>query len=251
MNLSSHVNTPKDNNMEETRKGAVTRIEAGRTKEVEERLVVEQEITITLRGKRLLHTICSPSYLKELAYGYLVSEGWIRAHHDVVSFTQQGSGFDVRLRNDGPPPQQAVSPRPVETPFTLSTDVLLAAAKKCLNQGVTFQKTGGTHAAALGAQSGLINFFEDISRSCALEKVLGDALLRGLPFDETFVFLSSRLPRRMLQKIARCGIPIVGAVSAPTFDAVEEAERLGICVCGFVREQRLNVYSHGWRLGLE
>ena len=236
--------------MEETRRRQVTRIEAGRIEAVEERLVVEQEITITLRGERVLHTICSPSRLKELVYGYLVSEGWIRTHHDIVSCTQQESGFDVRLRNDGLPPQHAVLPRPVESTFTLSTEVLLVAAKECLNQGATFQETGGTHAAAIGDRSGLISFFEDISRSCALEKVLGDALLRGLPFDETFVFLSSRLPRRMLLKVARCGIPIVGAVSAPTFDAVGEAQRLGICVCGFVREHRLNVYSHGCRLGM-
>lgn len=236
--------------MEETRKEAVTRIEAGRIEEVEERLVVEQEITITLRGERLLHTICSPSRLKELVYGYLVSEGWIRAHHDVVSCTQQGSGFDVRLRDAVSSPLQAAKLRQLETPFTLSADILLGAAKECLNQGVTFQKTGGTHAAALGDQSGLINFFEDISRSCALEKVLGDALLRGLPFDEAFVFLSSRLPKRMLLKVAHCGIPIVGAVSAPTFDAVGEAQRLGICVCGFVRGKRMNIYSHKWRAGL-
>ncbi len=236
--------------MEETRRRQVTRIEAGRTKEVEEALVVEQEITITLHGERLLNTICSPSRSKELVYGYLVSEGWIRAHHDVVSCTQQGSGFHIELSDDAPSPQQAVSPLPLENPLTLSEDILLAAAKECLNQGATFQETGGTHAAALGDRSGLINFFEDISRSCALEKVLGDALLRGLSFDETFVFLSSRLPRRMLQKIARCGIPIVGAVSAPTFEAVEEAQRLGICVCGFVRGKRMNIYSHKWRAGL-
>jgi len=236
--------------MKETRERQVTRIEAGRTEEAQERLVVEQEFTITLRGERLLHTICSPSYLKELAYGYLVSEGWIRAHHDVVSFTQQGNGFDIKLSDDAPSPQQAILPQPVESTFTLSADVLLVAAKECLNRGIIFRETGGTHAVALGAQSGLLSFFEDISRSCALEKVLGDALLRGFAFDETFVFLSSRLPKQMLLKVARCEIPIVGAVSAPTFDAVEEAQRLGICVCGFVREQRLNVYSHGWRLGL-
>lgn len=53
----------------------------------------------------------------------------------------------------------------------------------------------------------------------------------------------------LMLKVAHCGIPIVGGVSAPTFDAVEEARKLGICVCGFVCDDRLNVLSHGWRLG--
>jgi FdhD protein len=233
--------------MEETRKRVVTRIETGKIEEASDSLVVEKEITITLGEETRLHAICTPSHLEALAYGYLVSEGWIRSAQDIVLLTSHENGFVVELR-DGVPTSVAV-PRPLETSFTLSTDVLLTAAKECLNRGIIFRETGGTHAAALGDRSEVISFFEDISRSCALEKVLGYALLRGVAFDETFIFLSSRLPKRMLQKIARCGIPIVGAVSAPTFDAVEEAERLGICVCGFVREHRLNVYSHGWRLG--
>jgi len=84
-----------------------------------------------------------------------------------------------------------------------------------------------------------------------LEKVLGDALLRSVTPDETFVFLSSRVPKRMLLKIVRCGIPIVAAVSAPTLAAVTTADKLGVCVCGFARGHRLNVYSHRWRVGLQ
>lgn len=234
--------------MEETRKRAVVRIETGKAEKARDSLVVEKEITITLDKEILLHAICTPSHLEALAYGHLVSEGWIRSAQDVVSLASHENSFVVELRNGVSAP--VTVPRPLETPFTLSTDVLLAAAEECLNRGTIFRETGGTHAAALGDRSGFISFFEDISRSRALEKVLGDALLRGLPFDETFVLVSSRLPRKMLLKVARCGIPIVGAVSAPTFDAVEEAQRLGICLCGFVREQRMNVYSHGWRLGL-
>jgi len=91
---------------------------------------------------------------------------------------------------------------------------------------------------------------EDISRTCALEKAIGEALLRGVDFEQSFAFLSSRVPSRMITKLARCGVPIVAAVSAPTMDAVRLAERLNICLCGFVRDERLNVYAHGWRIGL-
>ena len=54
----------------------------------------------------------------------------------------------------------------------------------------------------------------------------------------------------MISKLARCGVPIVAAVSAPTIDAVRLAEELNVCLCGFVRGERMNVYANGWRLGL-
>ena len=228
----------------------MTRLQAGRVEVAQDDLVVEEEIIVRLREKTLLCTTCTPSHLQELVYGYLLSEGLIRSIQDVASLARHGNGFVIELRDEGACLKPPVLPNFQESSFTLSANVLFAAARECLSRGALFRETGGTHAAALGNRLGLINFFEDISRSCALEKVLGDVLLRGKSFDETFVFVSSRLPKRMLSKIARCGIPIVGAVSAPTFDAVEEAQRLGICVCGFVRENRLNVYSHGWRLGL-
>lgn len=237
--------------MKETGRHLVTRIDAGKTEEIRERLVTEHEISIVLAGQTLVHATCSPSFLKELAYGYLVSEGFIRSDRDVSSFTVQGKAVEIKLKDKLPPTQQAISPRPIESPFTLSADVLLAAAEECLSRGNIFRETGGTHAAALGDRTGLVSFFEDISRNCALEKVLGDALLRAVTPDETFVFLSSRVPKRMLLKIARCGIPVVAAVSAPTLDAVKAADQLRVCVCGFARGHRLNVYSHRWRVGLQ
>jgi FdhD protein len=91
---------------------------------------------------------------------------------------------------------------------------------------------------------------EDISRTCALEKALGAALLAGADLRSSILFLTSRIPRSFVRKAARVGIPIVAAVSAPTFEAVEEAERLGICLCGFVRGDRFNAYSRPSRVGL-
>lgn len=103
---------------------------------------------------------------------------------------------------------------------------------------------------AVSSASGLVALAEDISRTCALEKALGHALVQRADFSQSLAFLSSRVPSRMIAKLARCGIPIVAAVSAPTIDAVRLAEELNVCLCGFVRGDRLNVYAHGWRVSL-
>jgi FdhD protein len=103
---------------------------------------------------------------------------------------------------------------------------------------------------AIGAENRIHTLAEDISRTCALEKALGEALFDGIEFGRCFIGLSSRVPRGFVRKIARAGIPIIAAVSAPTYEAVQEAETLGLCLCGFIRRGRLNVYSNAWRVGL-
>ena len=62
--------------------------------------------------------------------------------------------------------------------------------------------------------------------------------------------LSSRVRADFVRKAARVGIPVIAAVSAPTVEAVDLAEQLGICLCGFVRGSRMNVYANRWRLDL-
>lgn len=235
--------------MERTARIAIIRIEAGRIEDAEDLLVLEREIAIYGNGERAVLTSCSPGHERELVYGFLFSEGFIGSVDEVASIESRRDEIFAEL---GREPRLALDPLPprVESSFTLSAERLLDAARECCGRGAIFRETGGTHAASLGDASRSVNFFEDVSRTCVLEKAMGDALLREIDFEETFLFITSRVSRRMVLKVARCGIPILGAVSAPTLQAVEAAEALNICLCGFVRDERLNVYTHGWRVGL-
>ena len=44
------------------------------------------------------------------------------------------------------------------------------------------------------------------------------------------------------------GIGVLAAVGAPSSLAIQAAESFGMTVLGFVRNERFNIYSHGWRL---
>ncbi|WP_025917102.1 formate dehydrogenase accessory sulfurtransferase FdhD [Herminiimonas sp. CN] len=114
---------------------------------------------------------------------------------------------------------------------------------------VVFNRTGGTHAAALfSAMGALLASAEDLGRHNAMDKVIGQRLLQGLPTAGCGALLSGRVSLELIIKAARAGIELVAAVSAPSSLAIEAADQLGITLCGFVRQGRLTAFTHPQRL---
>ena len=92
---------------------------------------------------------------------------------------------------------------------------------------------------------------EDIGRHNALDKVIGwAALARRVPLSDAVLLVSGRMSFEIVQKAAMAGIPVIGAVSAPSSLAVQTAARLGITVVGFLRGDHFNIYSHPERVDL-
>ena len=146
------------------------------------------------------------------------------------------AGLDaLRLRVPG-----AMPPGPA-----VPAEVVAALPARLREAQGLFASTGGLHAAALfDAEGRLLAAREDVGRHNALDKLVGWAFGEGrLPLHEHVVMVSGRSSYEILQKCLAAGVPVVCAVSAPSSLAVELADRFGITLVGFLREDRFNVYS--------
>ena len=121
-----------------------------------------------------------------------------------------------------------------------SLDYLLALRQQVDAAQHTHQLTGAVHAAATIYNQQLY-LFEDVGRHNALDKLIGWQLRQKVEVD--CVLMTSRLSIELVQKSIRSHIPWLIGMSAPTSTAVRVAERYGLGLAGFLRNNRVTYYS--------
>jgi len=122
--------------------------------------------------------------------------------------------------------------------------------KDLFTAAVHYQASRGIHGAALSDGDRLLVVAEDVGRHNAVDKVAGEALLRGIPTRDRILLSTGRISSEMLLKAARMEVPVLASRTSPTEMAVALAEQLNVTVCGYVRPDGLNLYAgHGLLLG--
>jgi FdhD protein len=79
--------------------------------------------------------------------------------------------------------------------------------------------------------------------------VIGWALLdKRIPACGLILIVSGRASFELVQKAVMAGIPVLGAVSAPSSLAADLADESGLTLAAFIRNASMNVYSHPTRI---
>jgi FdhD protein len=253
----------------------VTEWEDGQIRSGSDDLAAEEPLQILACGNPLVVTMRTPGHDRELAAGFLRTEGLIDSRDQILSFRDQQSGncqagntVDVELREAVVKPEtpQRNFPsnsscglcgktsidavrmrglRPLVPGFTIDAETLCSLPEKLRASQSVFDRTGGLHAAALfNAEGDLVALREDIGRHNAVDKVVGWALLQGMiPLSNHMLLVSGRGGFEIIQKAIAAGLPIVASVSAPSSLAVRLARELNLTLIGFLRGRRFVVYS--------
>ncbi len=116
-----------------------------------------------------------------------------------------------------------------------------------------FHSTGGIHACGLfDFNSSLLQFAEDVGRHNAMDKLIGKSLISNqVPCLDHILVLSGRASFELLHKALVIGIPVIASVGAPSSLAVQLAENFGATLIGFLKENKMNIYTHPYRIQYE
>jgi FdhD protein len=245
----------------------VLRLPTGRAER--DRVAVEEPLEIRINGRPVAVTMRTPGRDEELALGFCLSEGLRPARAqppaDLAANTVEvdAPAFDpARLERSfyttsscgvcgkGALEAVAVDAPRVESRLRVALDVVVELPERLRAEQGGFEATGGLHATGLFSSDGeLLCVREDVGRHNAMDKVIGWAFREGrLPLSRVILCVSGRLSFELVQKASVAGCPLLVAVGAPSSLAVELAQDRGVTLCGFVRGDRLNVYSEPWRI---
>ncbi|MFI5295269.1 MAG: formate dehydrogenase accessory sulfurtransferase FdhD [Thermodesulfovibrionales bacterium] len=227
-------------------------------------IAVEKKLRISVNGKNVISLYCTPLMVRELVTGIIHDEGIISGEWCADRMAIE---YDDEIRVDVPSSGNLHEGEKTITSGCaggvsfgreaagIVTDNVSFAAETIKTMFREFQQksdayrlTGGVHSAALTDGNKILVFAEDIGRHNAVDKVIGYCLLENLPFKGMIMLASGRLSSEIVSKCARCAIPVLVSRSAPTSLAIKIGESSGITVIGFVRGDRMNVYTGRQRI---
>lgn len=231
----------------------------------------ESSIDIYLCGTRLVTLQASPNQLVELAVGFLLSEGLLETFSEYETASVDAERKEVRIEtkdrskvlsrllDKGDVIRTSGCSRgmsfggydtigKVNSDLCVSPEKIKTMTKEMLKAADLHNACGGVHCSALVKGSKVVSLSEDIGRHNTIDKIVGRCSLKGIDMSESFLLTTGRISSEMVAKSARSRIPIVASMTSPTDLAIHIADRLGVTVVGYVRGNRMTVYTHSERI---
>lgn len=241
------------------------KIKGGSSIDADDLIAIEKKLRVSVNGRHLISLFCTPLMVRELVTGIIHNERLISGEWCAERMTiEYGDDINVDIPSSGSISEEGertitsgcaggisfgrVDDRRITDGVTFPRENIQAAFREFQQRSDAYKLTGGVHSAALTDGETILVFAEDIGRHNAVDKVIGYCLLEKLPFEGMAMLASGRLSSEIVAKCARCGVPVIVSRAAPTSLAIDIAEAHGITVVGFLRAERMNVYTSRQRI---
>jgi FdhD protein len=220
-------------------------------------VMVEETIDLIINGTKLSSIVTTPENHKELAVGYMITEGAVQGRDDIEAIREDGNKvflkvrsfehFDLwyELRSSGcigvnwEGRDQDIS-LPIGQKFRVGT--VLDSLRYLFSE--TQDRTRGAHSACLvDAEGTLRHKALDIGRHNAIDKVVGMAALAGDDLTKLFLLSSGRQPAGMVMKAVRAKIPVIVSKAAPISSGIDSARKTNATLCCFADKEKVKVFS--------
>lgn len=250
----------------------IIRLREGERGREKDEVVTESPLTVFLNEKEFVTLLCSPQKMDYLAVGFLRSEGLISKASEIeelrvdedegMVFVNTSGEVDLAEKLYGKRTitsgcgkgtvffsvLDSLQSEPVTSDLKIEAQTLLAQINDLQQKSQLFKATGGVHSAALADSEQIIVHSEDIGRHNAIDKIIGETVLKEMFLEDKILLSSGRLSSEIVIKGAKLRVPFVVSRAAPTSLSIELAEKMGITLVGFARGKRLNIYAHDHRI---
>ncbi len=260
----------------------ITKIQKDQRFETQDVVLVEAPIDLIVNSQPLVNIICLPNDLKELAIGFLFSIGIINSINDVkdLKINEGENTINISLRDSiefnakklevnpvgrvietscgiSSPWRNIIkesldaekSPLNADKSFKIPAKTIFQSIQQLQIETSAFKETGGCHGAAAFDKGGnLLTLKEDIGRHNALDKVIGDLIIKKRDLGDIYLTSTGRLTGDSVLKAIRARSPILASPSAPIESGIRLAFAYGLTLIGFVRGSKMNIYAHPDRI---
>ena len=264
------------NSAESLQQVSVLRVRDGEQTNATDVIAVEVPVALEYNGISHVVMLASPADLENFALGFSLSEGIIQQASELyaceVEATAAGWLVHLEIATErfmllkerrrnlagrtgcglcGTESLEQVTrcTTPVSHRHHFAETAILNGMHTMQNLQPMQKQSGATHAAAWMTAQGQIEFVrEDVGRHNALDKLIGVMAEQKQDFSAGVLLITSRASYEMVQKAAIMNVGVIAAISAPTSFAVELAEKTGVTLMGFMRDQSYVVYTHADRV---